>query len=87
MQRVSGEGGNRNGNVLHVLGALLRGDDALATPAIILRLRFIGGECGAGSERKGRGAAKQRGKQMKGEAQWAAVSRAVLNLDEVITHP
>jgi Protein of unknown function (DUF1553)/Protein of unknown function (DUF1549)/Planctomycete cytochrome C len=30
---------------------------------------------------------KQRGKQMKDEALWAAMSRAVLNLDEVITHP
>ena len=30
---------------------------------------------------------KQRGRQLTGEGLWAAVSRAVLNLDEVITHP
>ena len=30
---------------------------------------------------------KQRGKQLQGQARWAAVSRAALNLDEAITHP
>ena len=30
---------------------------------------------------------KQRDKKLEGEALWAAVSRAALNLDESITHP
>jgi hypothetical protein len=30
---------------------------------------------------------KQREKKLEGEALWAAVSRAALNLDEAITHP
>ena len=30
---------------------------------------------------------KQRDQKLEGEALWAAVSRAVLNLDEAITHP
>ncbi len=30
---------------------------------------------------------KQRDNKLEGEALWAAVSRAVLNLDEAITHP